>query len=100
MTRPTGPLALRAASALAAAVGLLHCSSSSPSDSVACSSVNPDTPATTTDDTCYPDNDGIDNDSYTIDIAVDDTGFFSTGGDDAGTKNIIATQNEPRSPSR
>jgi hypothetical protein len=82
--------------------GLLHCSSSDSSGStVDCSSVPPDAGATASDDTCYPDNDGINDDTYTIDIAVDDTGFTSTGGDtddggDGGgtAKNIIATQNQ------
>ncbi len=82
------------------ALGVVHCSSSSssPTDggtgAVSCASLSPDAAATTDDDTCYPDNDGINNDSYTIDIAVNDTGFTSAGGDDAGAKNIIATQNE------
>ena len=45
---------------------------------------------------CYPDNDGITGGSYTIELTVNDTGFFASGGDDAGTsaKNIIATQND------
>jgi hypothetical protein len=45
---------------------------------------------------CYPDNDGINGGSYTIDLVVNDTGFFASGGDDAGAsaKNIIATQND------
>ena len=45
---------------------------------------------------CYPDNDGINGGAYTIDLVVDDTGFFASGGDDAGmtTKDIIATQND------
>jgi hypothetical protein len=85
-------ISLASASALLA-VGLVHCTSSADSG-VSCSSLGPDAAATASDDTCYPDNDGIDNESYTIDIAVDDTGFSSTGGDDAGAKNIIATQNE------
>jgi hypothetical protein len=74
--------------------GLVHCSSDGDGDGVACSSLSPDA-ATTDPGTCYPDNDGINDDTYTIDIAVDDTGFSSTGGDDdAGAKNIIATQNQ------
>src|ERR1700761_8851654 len=82
------------------AAGLLHCSSSSGGDSggVECSSLSPDAGATADDDTCYPDSDGINDDTYTIAIAVDDTGFTSTGGDtdDSGAtaKNIIATQNQ------
>ena len=79
------------------APALLHCSSGSNSSSssgmVDCSSVKPDAGMTASLDTCYPDNDGINDQTYTIDIAVDDTGFTSTGGDDAGAKNIIATQN-------
>jgi hypothetical protein len=45
---------------------------------------------------CYPDNDGITGGAYTIDIVVTDTGFFASGGDDAGmtAKTIIATQND------
>jgi hypothetical protein len=94
MIRPANSLALHAGCALAA-LGLVHCSSSSSDGAgVECSSVNPETTTTTDPDTCYPDNDGINNDVYTIDIAVDDTGFTSMGGDDAGVKNIIATQNE------
>jgi hypothetical protein len=87
--------ALVAASTLLSA-GLFHCSSSNSSNGggVNCSSVSPDAASTTGPDVCYPDNDGINNEAYTIDIAVDDTGFTSTGGDDAGAKNIIATQNE------
>jgi hypothetical protein len=77
-----------------AATGLLHCSSSNGASGIDCSSVSPDAATTTDPDTCYPDNDGINNETYTIDIAVNDTGFTSTGGDDAGTKSIIATQNE------
>jgi hypothetical protein len=77
------------------AVGLLHCSSSS--SGVSCSSISPDAAATTPLTTCYPDNDGITGGAYTIDLAVDDTGFTSTGGDDNDggiTKNVIATQND------
>jgi len=80
------------------ATALLDCSSSSTgasSSGVACSSISPDAATTTDPDTCYPDNDGINNETYTIEIAVNDTGFTSTGGDDdAGAKNIIATQND------
>jgi hypothetical protein len=43
---------------------------------------------------CYPDNDGINGGSYTIDLVVDDTGFYPGGGDDAGMRNVIATQND------
>jgi hypothetical protein len=43
---------------------------------------------------CYPDNDGINGGSYTIDLVVDDTGFYPSGGDDAGMKDVIQTQND------
>ena len=68
-------------------VALAHCSSTS-------------SPAASNDadgGACYPDNDGINGGSYTIDLVVNDTGFFASGGDDAGAavaKNIIATQND------
>jgi hypothetical protein len=80
------------------APALVHCSSNGNSNSgatVECSSVPPDAGMTASLDTCYPDNDGVNDQTYTIDIAVTDTGFTSTGGDpdDAGAKNIIATQN-------
>jgi len=80
-----------------AATGLLHCSSSSNgagSNGVSCSSISPDAAVTAAPGTCYPDNDGINNETYDVEIAVNDTGFTSTGGDDAGAKNIIATQND------
>jgi hypothetical protein len=99
MHRPVAPLSLAAGLALLAAT-LTHCSSSSNSNSgeIDCSSVSPDAATTTSDDTCYPDNDGINDETYTIAIAVDDTGFTATGGDvgDSGpaAKNIIATQND------
>jgi len=94
MSYSARPFGLVTASALLTA-GLLHCSSSNTdSGSVSCSSVSPDAATTTSPSTCYPDNDGINNETYVIDIAVDDTGFSSTGGDDAGAKNILATQNE------
>jgi hypothetical protein len=90
-----GSFSARVSTALIAPA-LLHCSSSDSSSSsgmVDCSSVKPDAGMTASLDTCYPDNDGINDQTYTIDIAVNDTGFTSTGGDDAGAKNIIATQN-------
>jgi hypothetical protein len=42
---------------------------------------------------CFPDSDGINGGQYTIELVVDDTGFY---GDqtDAGMKNVIATQND------
>jgi hypothetical protein len=47
---------------------------------------------------CYPDNDGVNNMPQTIDLVVDDTGFYSGSPDsgivsDAGMKNVITTQN-------
>ena len=42
---------------------------------------------------CYPDNDGINGGSYTIDLIVDDTGFTADT-PDGGTKDIISTQND------
>jgi len=54
--------------AFALLAALFHCSSPS-----------------STSATCYPDSDGINDETYTIDLAVDDTGF---------SKNILATQNE------
>jgi hypothetical protein len=71
----------------------LHCSSSS-SNGVACTSISPDAAATQPDSVCYPDHDGLNGGDYTIDITVNDTGFFASGGDDAGARNIIATQND------
>ena len=91
MAVPVG-LRVRSLACVGAATALLRCSSPS-SSGVECSSVSPDAAATTGDDTCYPDNDGSNNETYTIDIAVDDTGFTSSDDDDAGAKNIIATQN-------
>lgn len=73
---------------------LLHCDSSSGGATVACSSIGPDADFYLEAGACYPDGDGITGGSYTIDLVVDDTGFTSSGGDDAGTKNIIATQND------
>lgn len=45
---------------------------------------------------CYPDNDGITNQVYTIAIGVDDTGFTWAAGADAGARESIATQNDSR----
>ena len=42
---------------------------------------------------CFPDNDGINGGSYTIDLVVDDTGFYPPE-TDAGMKNVISTQND------
>jgi hypothetical protein len=80
------------------AVALLHCKSSD-SGEIECSTIAEDAAASTSASTCYPDNDGITGGTYTIDIAVTDDGFTSTGSDDdgggeAGVRNIIATQND------
>jgi hypothetical protein len=94
MAQPLG-LRLRSARCVLTAAAVLHCSScSSPTSGIECSSVSPDAATTTDEDTCYPDNDGVNDFTYTIEIAVNDTGFTSTDGNDAGAKNIIATQNE------
>lgn len=83
---------------LLAAAALPHCGSSKGgSDDVSCTSISPDAAVTTAATTCYPDNDGITGGAYTIDLAVNDTGFTSTGSDDndgGTTKNVIATQND------
>jgi hypothetical protein len=81
--------------ALATFVGaLVHCSSSSDAGNlVSCASIAPDASFDEDPGVCYPDNDGITGGSYTIDLAVNDTGFFATG-EDAGAKNILATQND------
>lgn len=76
----------------------VHCSSSnssggSSSGDVSCSSVSASGDFTLDAGACYPDNDGINGGSYTIELAVDDTGFLATAAD-AGTKDIIATQND------
>jgi hypothetical protein len=63
-------------------VALAHCSSSSPGGN------------------CYPDNDGINGGSYTVDLVVDDMGFYPGSpdsgdiSDDAGMKTVISTQND------
>jgi hypothetical protein len=87
-----GLLAVGMAS-LVAGGALLNCSSKS--NGISCTSVNPDASFTQSASVCYPDNDGLTGGSYTIAIAVSDTGFLATGGDDAGggAKNIIQTQN-------
>jgi len=79
MIRARSPLTLRVTLVLGAAA-LLHCGDSSPV-------------AGGDGGGCFPDDDGINGGSYTIDLAVDDIGFFASG-DDAGAKNIIATQND------
>ena len=92
MSGSTQRLAVGAA-CLVAVAGAVDCNPTS-NDGVACSSIAPDAATTTDPDTCYPDDDGINDDTYLIDIAVDDTGFTAMGGEDAGTKNILATQND------
>jgi hypothetical protein len=81
-----------------AGVALLHCNSSSSGGTTNCSSINPNGDFTQDAGVCYPDNDGINGGSYTIDLVVDDTGFLASEVGDAGdggvTKNIIATQND------
>jgi hypothetical protein len=84
------------AACLLAPAGALGCSSPASPDSgglVECSHVGPDAAMTASLDTCYPDYDGVTDFTYTVAIAVNDTGFTSAGGDDAGARNIIATQN-------
>jgi hypothetical protein len=93
MRRSTVAPFVRGVSPIAALAALLHCSSSPTPDGVACTSVSPNAPTTASEDTCYPDNDGKNNDVDTVAIAVDDTGFSATGAD-AGAKNIISTQND------
>jgi hypothetical protein len=81
------------------ASGLVHCSSTSGSSGVSCAGINPDAAATTPLSACYPDTDGLTGGAYTIDLAVDDSGFTSTGGDDTDggvTRNVIGTQNDAR----
>jgi hypothetical protein len=72
-------------------VTLSHCSSSSAG--VSCSSISDDAAVTQSASVCYPDNDGINGGSFTIDLVVDDTGFTASDVD-AGAKNIITTQND------
>src|SRR5580700_2340352 len=89
-----GPLGL---GVVLASAGLPHCGSSSSGNDVSCASISPDAAATTAPTVCYPDNDGITGGAYTIALAVNDTGFTSTGSDDNDggvTRNIIATQND------
>jgi hypothetical protein len=68
------------------ALALVHCSSSSSSSSG-------------DGGDCYPDNDGVNNVPSTVDIVVDDTGFYAGSPDsgavdyDAGMKTVITTQN-------
>lgn len=87
---------LRRLPVLALAIGLpllMNCSSSSNNGS-ASSALEGDAAAA-----CFPDTDGVNGGSYTIDVVVTDTGFFNgtpdSGADiEAGTKGGIATQND------
>jgi hypothetical protein len=79
---PARSRSLRAVPLLVGLV-LVHCSSSSSSGA-----------SSGDGGACFPDNDGINGGQYTIDLVVDDTGFYPSGGDDAGMKNVIATQND------
>jgi hypothetical protein len=80
------------------ATALLHCTSSSSNPTTSCSTIGPDADLYQDAGVCYPDNDGINGGSYTIDLVVDDNGFLASEVGDAGdggvTKNIIATQND------
>jgi hypothetical protein len=73
-------------------IALSHCSSSSAPAGSASS------PATAGPSNCFPDSDGINDVPSTIDIVVDDTGFYAGSPDsgaltDAGMKTVITTQN-------
>jgi hypothetical protein len=87
------PLALPATLVLLAAE-LPQCSSSNAGGAgVSCASIPDDAAVTQPPSVCYPDNDGINGGSYTIDLIVDDTGFTADT-PDGGTKDIISTQND------
>lgn len=94
MPRPCVPVVLRGVFLFSSAA-LLHCNSSSSGSNgdVSCSSIGPDADFVEDAGACYPDTDGINGGSYTIDLAVDDSGFLATAAD-AGTKEVIATQND------
>jgi hypothetical protein len=68
-------------------IALVHCSSSSAGGGTSSGDGGD----------CYPDNDGVNDTPQTIDLVVDDTGFYSgspdSGISDAGMKNVITTQN-------
>jgi len=85
-------ISLRSFAALAVGALCVHCSS--PTSGVDCSAVSPDAATTADANVCFPDNDGIDDQTYSIDIAVDDEGFTAGSGADAGPKKIISTQND------
>ena len=80
--RPSSPLS--AALALAS-VALLRCSASSSGGA--------------SGNGCYPDADGVNDQPSTVDVVVDDTGFYSGSADsgavapDGGMKKVITTQN-------
>ena len=57
-----------------------------------CGSGAPGTSAPGSDD-CYPDSDGLTGGDYTIDLVVNDVGFYA-GAADAGTKDLLSTQND------
>jgi len=106
MIRARGPLSIRSlcVAHVLLATALLRCSSGSTSGAVddtkgdASTNKTADASSTSSDDAgfdaayCYPDNDGITGGTYTIDLVVNDTGFFA-GGPDAGTKELLSTQN-------
>ena len=80
--RLSGPMLALAGGAL------LHCSSSSSSSTTGDGGLD-----------CYPDQDGVTDVPATIDLVVDDTGFYAgspdSGADtDAGMKTVITTQND------
>jgi hypothetical protein len=84
------PLALAGTLAPLAAA-LVQCSASS--SGVSCASISPDAAVTQSPGACYPDGDGINGGSYTIELIVDDTGFTADS-PDGGTKDIVSTQND------
>jgi hypothetical protein len=79
------PSTLASLAVAVASVALSHCSSSSS--------------AAASGGTCYPDSDGVNDQPATVDVVVDDTGFYSGSADsgpvaaDAGMKKVITTQN-------
>ena len=73
------------------AAALLQCTSSGAG--VSCASIPDDAAVTQSASVCYPDNDGTNGGSYTIELTVDDTGFTASS-PDGGTKDIISTQND------
>jgi hypothetical protein len=59
-----------------------------------CSSPSPGANGGGDGGSCFPDSDGVNGGFYPIELVVDDTGFYPSGGDDAGMKNVIATEND------